>query len=116
MTMFGILHTGQADAGEVDVIKATAKDLGNNRFQFSATLKHADTGWDHYANGWVVRLATGEILGTRELMHPHENEQPFTRSLSGVLIPSGVKEVVIEAHDSKHGTGGQTFMLNLPNR
>ena len=38
------------------------------------------TGWEHYANKWDVVGPDDTILGTRVLLHPHVNEQPFTRS------------------------------------
>jgi hypothetical protein len=47
-------------------------------------------------------------------LHPHENEQPFTRSLTGVAIPDGVTEVTIRAHDSVDGYGGKEFTVALP--
>ena len=56
----------------------------------------------------------GTVLGTRVLLHPHENEQPFTRSLSGVEIPDGINEVLIRAHDNVDGYGATTFRLKLP--
>ncbi|MDX1708156.1 MAG: hypothetical protein R3274_06115 [Desulfobacterales bacterium] len=45
---------------------------------------------------------------------PPENEQPFTRSLSGVKIPAGITTVSIRAHDSGHGYGGETINVRLP--
>lgn len=101
-------------AGEVDVVNATVKALGDNRYHFSATLQHADTGWDHYANAWQVLGLDGTVYGTRTLYHPHVNEQPFTRSLSNVSIPAQVKTVKIKAFDSVHGVGGKEFTLQLP--
>ena len=80
----------------------------------SVTLQHADTGWDHYADGWRVVTADGKVLGHRTLYHPHVNEQPFTRSLSSVLIPAHVKTVIIRAHDSIHEYGGKVITLELP--
>ena len=53
------------------------------------------------------------MLGTRVLAHPHENEQPFTRDLSGVAVPAGVAEVVIRAHDKVEGFGGKELTLRL---
>ncbi|CAN5737826.1 hypothetical protein BH23ACT8_BH23ACT8_23550 [soil metagenome] len=32
----------------------------------------------------------GEVLGVRELLHDHAGEQPFTRSLGDLVIPSSV--------------------------
>ena len=42
------------------------------------------------------------------------DEQPFTRSLSGVVIPEGVDTVTVEAHDSVHGWGGAAVEVTLP--
>ena len=47
----------------------------------------ADSGWDHYANRWEVLEPEGQVIATRTLLHPHVDEQPFTRSLSGIHIP-----------------------------
>ena len=82
----------------------------------SATVRSADTGWDKYADAWEVRSSEGDVLGVRELAHPHENEQPFTRSLSGVEIPADLEEVVLAAHDSVAGWCGDTFVVALPDR
>ena len=66
---------------------------------FSVTLRHADTGWDHYADGWRVELADGTVLGVRELLHPHVTEQPFTRS-ARISVPDGVETVYVRARCS----------------
>ncbi|MFA8384806.1 MAG: hypothetical protein ACEPO2_04235 [Pelagibaca sp.] len=55
----------------------------------SVTLAHADTGWDHHADGWRIEAEDGTIIGTRELLHPHVEEQPFTRSLTVGDVPGG---------------------------
>ena len=55
----------------------------------------------------------GTVLGTRVLVHPHETEQPFTRSLGGVEIPETVAEVTLRAHDSVHGYGGKEVTVRL---
>ena len=102
-----------ATAGEVDVINATATQHKNGTWTISATLQHNDTGWSHYANRWDVVDSDGNLLGSRELLHPHVEEQPFTRSLSALKIPENLDEVIILANDSKHGTGGKTFILKL---
>ncbi len=76
-------------------------------------MKHDDTGWDHYADKWDVMAPNGTVLGTRTLYHPHVEEQPFTRSLSGVRIPDGVTSVIVRAHDLEHGYGGKEFSVKL---
>ena len=102
-----------AGAGEADVIDAKAS-CNAGVCTISATVQHADTGWEHYADAWRVLAPDGSEIGKRVLYHPHENEQPFTRSLSGVQIPAGVDHVLIEAHDKVHGYGGTQFKLVLP--
>jgi hypothetical protein len=67
------------------------------------TISHGDTGWDDYADGWRVEDAGGDILGTRVLHHPHVEEQPFTRSLSGVDMPDGVAEIVVRTRTNVTG-------------
>ncbi|WP_299813223.1 hypothetical protein [uncultured Roseibium sp.] len=99
-------------ADEVEIVGATAKKSGSG-WTFSVTLRHADTGWDHYADLWQVVSPEGDLLGERVLLHPHVDEQPFTRSLSGVEVPEGIDEVVIRARDSVHGVSPQEFTLQL---
>lgn len=102
-----------AHAGEADVLDATATKRGDS-WTFTVTVEHADTGWDHYADRWDVVAPDGTVLGSRTLLHPHVGEQPFTRSLSGVVIPGDVTQVVIRAHDKVHALGGKEFTLVLP--
>jgi len=101
-------------AGEADVIKVDVKKHNKNTYKFSVTVLHKDTGWKHYANKWDIIEEDGTILGTRILHHPHEKEQPFTRSLSDVIIPAGVKTVIVRAHDSVHKYGGKVMTVELP--
>ncbi|MEJ2757212.1 MAG: hypothetical protein P8046_01910 [Anaerolineales bacterium] len=91
---------------------------------FSVTVEHPDTGWDDYADGWDVVLPDGTVVKpdpeaafTRVLTHPHENEQPFTRSQSGIMIPAEVNSVTVRAHDLVDGFGGREVVvyLNQPN-
>ena len=82
---------------------------------FMVTLEHADQGWNHYANLWEVVTLTDQLLGARVLYHPHENEQPFTRSLSGVSIPAGLRQVKVRARDSLHGYAENEVVVDLPN-
>lgn len=63
----------------------------------SVTLRHADTGWDHYADAWEVLAPDGSSLGIRELAHPHVNEQPFTRSLRVDLGADVPAEITLRA-------------------
>lgn len=101
-----------SQAGNVEIVGAEAREAGGT-WRFAVTLKHADTGWDHYADLWQVIAPDGTLLGERVLAHPHVNEQPFTRSLSGVVIPSDVDHVLIRARDTVHGFADKTYRLDL---
>jgi hypothetical protein len=98
---------GFASAGEVDVEAVSFRQAADGSYHFDVTLRHADAGWDHYADRWEVLTPEGEVIATRTLYHPHVDEQPFTRSLSGIKIADGVKQVVVRGHDSVHGYGGE---------
>ncbi len=100
-------------AGEADVIDLTITKTSNGQFTISATLNHGDTGWDHYADRWDVVAPDGTVLGSRILHHPHENEMPFTRSLT-LAIPANIAEVTIRANDSVHELGGKAMQLQVP--
>jgi hypothetical protein len=108
-----LLAAPLALAGEADVLKVEARAAGSGAWRFDVTVAHADTGWDHYADRWDVLAPDGTVLGTRVLAHPHESEQPFTRSLGGVQIPASVTRVTIRAHDKVHGLGGQEATIEL---
>ncbi len=101
-----------AGAGEVSIVDVRVECAGS--CTFSVTLEHADEGWNHYADRWDVVTLDGELLKTRVLYHPHVDEQPFTRSLSGVSIPAGVKQVRIRARDSKHGFSPREVVVDIP--
>ncbi len=100
-------------ASDVEIVNVQAAQSGS-AWRFDVTLRHADSGWDHYADGWEVLAPDGTSLGMRVLAHPHVNEQPFTRSLGRVVIPEGVTAVVIRARDNTGGWATKTFPLTLP--
>jgi hypothetical protein len=111
-TISSTLLNTPAFGGEADIVKVEATKSSGN-WRFDVTVRHDDTGWDHYADKWDVVGPDGTVYGTRVLAHPHENEQPFTRSLSGVEIPEQVTEVEIRAHDSVHEYGGKMMKVTL---
>jgi hypothetical protein len=84
------------------------------------TVEHPDTGWEDYADGWDLVTPDEEVLKanpddpfTRLLLHPHVDEQPFTRSQSGISIPPGVTQLRVRAHDLVDGYGGQEIVVDL---
>ncbi|WP_211250250.1 hypothetical protein [Fodinicurvata fenggangensis] len=102
-----------AYGGEADVLEVQVNGA-EGLYRFEVTVRHTDEGWDHYANAWEVVGPDGEVLATRELAHPHVEEQPFTRSLPNVEIPDGISEVSVRARDSVHGYGGEEITVELP--
>lgn len=104
-----------AVAGEAQIVDAKAQGSAET-FNFDVTISHPEPGWEHYANKWDVLDPMGNVLGERVLVHPHVNEQPFTRSLGSVYIPAGINYVLIRAYDNVDGSGKQRFRVNLPGR
>lgn len=113
LTLFSVCFVGSSFAGEADVKGVQVAKAADKTYSFEVTVAHADSGWDHYADKWEVVDENNTILGTRILHHPHVNEQPFTRGLSGVDIPDRVKWVEVRAHDSVHEYGGETVKVKL---
>lgn len=85
---------------------------GGGPYTFSVTVSSSDTGWEKYADAWRIEDSAGAVLGVRELTHPHVDEQPFTRSLSGVEVPAG-ETVVVAARDSVEGYCGETLEVGV---
>ena len=117
--VWGMFFSAAPDAALADapkVIAAEASPNGDGTYTVSATIRHADTGWDHYADGFDVLAADGTVLAKRVLFHPHVDEQPFTRSVADVRVPVGIKAVIVRAHDKVHGDGSVTATAPLPDR
>lgn len=114
LVLVALMGIEPALAGEADLVAVKVRSDGGGSYSFDVTVRHGDTGWDHYANAWEVVAPDGKtVFGTRTLFHPHKDEQPFTRSLSGVKIPDGIDEVIVRARDSVHGLGGAEMTVKL---
>lgn len=97
---------------QVEYVKATEVSAGVWRFE--VTVRHNDEGWEHYADAWqVIDPGSTEILGERILAHPHDTEQPFTRSQGGITIPAGLTRVAVRARCNIHGFGGREIVVDL---
>lgn len=110
--VFCVLLPLVAQAEAPVVVDAQASG-GGDIWTISVTLSHPDTGWDHYADGWQVLDSNENIIGFRTLAHPHVNEQPFTRSLSGVIIPADHNFVLIRARDNIGNWSAETFKIEI---
>ncbi len=100
-------------ANEVNILQASFSQHTSGLWSIKVTLKHDDASWKHYADDWRIVDEKGNILADRILVHPHINEQPFTRGLNNVKIPSNIKTVFIEAHDKVHGWSKNRLKVNL---
>ncbi len=109
-----LLASSPSWPGEADVIDVKVECRSDCTFQ--VTVRHADSGWDHYADQWEILTPDRKLIAKRVLYHPHVHEQPFTRSLSGVRIPPGVKRVIVRARDKVHLYGGREMTVQLPPR
>ena len=95
------------------VTHVTASQKPDGDWCLAATVRHNDQGWDHYADGWEVIDFQGKRLGFRRHAHPHDQEQPFTRSQCNIEIPKHTTQVIVRAKCNKHGFGGKPFILEL---
>lgn len=98
---------------DAPIVKAVTAVPSGTTWRFDVILSHPDTGWDHYADGWRVLDMQGNELGLRVLAHPHVQEQPFTRSLSGVVIPTGTTQVQIQARCLVDGWADALYVVDL---
>ena len=92
------------------IIKAEAIVQPNQLFDIAVTIEHDDTGWEHYANEWVIIVDDKIEVGKRTLYHPHVNEQPFTRYLRDIKIPADAKSIKVYAKCNK-GHRSQPYVL-----
>jgi hypothetical protein len=95
------------------VIRVKAVQRNDTSWCFHTSVRHNDQSWGHYADGWEVTDLNGNQLGERPLAHPHDNEQPFTRSQCGINIPDELTQVVVRAKCNQHGFGGKPVVVDL---
>ncbi len=110
----------ESSTANADVTYVRAVQAADGSWTFHVTVSHPDTGWDDYADGWDILLLDGTQLKihesdvfTRLLAHPHVDEQPFTRSQSGIALPENVMQVIVRAHDIVDGFGGKEIIVDL---
>ncbi len=111
MVLWGMAGPPLVQASPVEVEHvAVTRVFG--QWRIAVTLRHGDTGWDHYAIEWIVETEAGELLGRRVLLHPHVDEQPFTRSETMVL-PPGTRTFRVRAKDNNGGFDSNVVLVHL---
>lgn len=103
---------GEATHPEILDVVLTREDDGT--YVVEVTLSSTYDSPARYADGWRVLDAEGTVLAEHTLTHDHANEQPFTRSDPGVVIPDGVERVTVEGRDLCNGYGGTTVDVDVP--
>jgi hypothetical protein len=113
---FLMLAAPAALAGEADVIAVAAERHPGTEdvFDIRVTILSNDTGPDYHADAFEVLAPGGAVLGRRDLLHPHENEQPFTQVLENLKIPVGIERVTVRARHKPRGYDGQSVSIQLP--
>ncbi len=102
------------DLAYAQVVFVRAFEQEQGVWRFEVTVRHNDEGWDHYADLWQVSdPESGRVIAERVLAHPHETEQPFTRSLGGIDIPKETSLVTVRARCNVHGYGGREVLVDL---
>ena len=97
-----------------DVLAVELRPQGERVYDVAVTLSSPYDTPQRYADGWRVLAPDGTVLGTHTLLHDHANEQPFTRTQRGLLIPEGINEVTVEGRDQANGFGGATVTVEVP--
>ncbi len=104
-------YSTSLDFAQVTHVLATQELDGT--WCFGTSVRHNDRDWGHFADAWEVIDLEGEQLGYRQLGHPHEDEQPFTRSQCDIKIPMEISKVIVRAKCNQHGFGGKPFIVDL---
>jgi hypothetical protein len=98
---------------EPQIVEVVATPGAGGTYRFDVTISSPYDRPEKYADAWRVVGPDGTVLGTRELTHPHADEQPFTRSLSGVEIPDDVTSVTVEVRDLVDGWSEDSLKVDL---
>ncbi|WP_435201220.1 hypothetical protein [Janibacter sp. GS2] len=101
------------DAEHPDVLAAALKS-DDGQWSLDVTLSSQYDSPDRYADGWRVLDEDGTALGEHTLGHDHADEQPVTRTQTGLEIPDDVDVVTIEGRDTENGFGGATLDITVP--
>lgn len=109
--------TGSGDGGAARFPEVTGVEMSRDddrTYTLEVTISSPYDSPERYADGWRVLGEQGEVLGEMTLAHDHAEEQPFTRTQTGLAIPEEVATVEVEGRDSVNGYGGATVRVDVP--
>jgi len=110
------IAAGRSDQKFPDVVSVKVTSRSAGVFDFDVTVSSPYDTPQRYADAIRVVAKPNVVLGERILFHDHADEQPFTRDLHGVKIPSSIRAVTVQARDKANGYGGRTVEVTLPGR
>lgn len=96
-----------------DVVDASVSREGAS-YDFEVTVSAPYAGLERHSDAWRVVGDDGVVYGVLEHEEGVASGPVLTSSLTGVVIPSTVTTVTIEARDLVYGWGGETRDLTLP--
>jgi hypothetical protein len=103
----------ETDLRYAQVRNVEMEENADGTWNFSVTVEHADTGWDHYANLWqIIDGETGRVIAERVLAHPHVEAQPFSRSLRNIELSDDLRFLVVRARCNEHGYRGKQVRID----
>ena len=111
-----VIAADRSDQKFPDVVSVKVTPRSAGVFDFDVTVSSPYDTPQRYADAIRVVAKPNVVLGERILFHDHADEQPFTRDLHGVKIPSSIRAVTVQARDKANGYGGRTVEVTLPGR
>jgi hypothetical protein len=83
-------------------------------YHIKVIIEHQDAGWDDYVDAWEIVSADGLLLGVRPFFEPELEEETTVSALSGVVIPTDIKTVMIRARSHPDGYKGDPVEVAIP--
>jgi len=72
---------------------------------------------EHYCNRVEIRSVAANgtyvVLGKRDMLYAHPNEQPFERAVGSIVLPDGTDTITAIASDSMYGFCGRSLSLTI---
>lgn len=99
---------------DAPVIAAADAQLDGGRWTVTVTLKHRDSGWDHFATGLAVLAPDGSRIGSLDLTRPNVGKSRFTARITGLKVPPGTEFVLIRSRCSLVGWAAEPVRVDLP--
>ena len=74
LALLAPISVDQVRADTADIVAGEAHQRSGGACDFSVTVAHPDSGWDHYVDRWEIIGPDGKVLGVRVLLHSHVQE------------------------------------------